>query len=128
MHWEAVIQGRVLSGFWALSGHLRTDPWRVGVAMQECSILEDMALLKSKITPPMPVLDRKHVEFGDLRSTMTSADVCVHKKLRATYSAILFPDTDTSRDNRGPDSASRNSAGRRFYNTQGTGTRQTAIR
>lgn len=76
----------------------------------------------------MPVLDRKDVEFGDLRSTMTNADVCVHKKLRATYSAILFPDTDTSRDNRGPDSASRNSAGGHFYNTQGTGTRQTAIR
>lgn len=59
---------------------------------------------------------------------MTSVEVCVHKKLRATYSAILFPDTDTSRDNRDPDSAFRNSAGGHFYNIQEVGARQMAIR
>lgn len=62
-------------GYYLGSGHCQDIseqiPGELGVTMQERSILEDTALLKSKITAPNASLGQRgrvwlHVEFGDL--------------------------------------------------------------
>lgn len=96
MYWETVVWDSVLPGLWALSGHLGTDPGELGITVQGYNILKEKDLLKSKIMLAWAE--------GDMSSYMWNLEPCdvndqygsrIHDKPPATYSVILFPDTDT---------------------------------